>query len=75
MFYTEQQIVEAMSAAERAHPAPGAGCLSKEVSRIADIFGAMAYQRVTTFEVTDPGLVQLIDQFLTNPQSTEGTDQ
>ncbi|SFF31623.1 hypothetical protein [Paracidovorax wautersii] len=75
MFYTEQQILKAMEAAERAHPAPSVGCLSREVSRIADIFGAMAYRHVMAIEVNDPGLVQLIDQFLTNFQSTEGPDR
>lgn len=53
-----------MSAAERAHPPPAPGVLSKPVSMIAGVFGEMAYQKIQEISVTDDKLCELIEGFL-----------
>ena len=62
--FTEAQVISAMSAAERLYPPPEPGVLSKPVSVIAGVFGEMVYMRVTTHEVLDTKICDLIEGFL-----------
>ncbi len=62
--FTEQQLICAMQAAESAHPPLERGTLSRQVSKIADVFGALVYQRVGSIEVDDPDVAALIEKYL-----------
>ncbi len=62
--FTEAEVMSAMNAAERLHPPPEPGVLSKPVSDIAGVFGEMVYLRAVTYEVVDARLIELIEGFL-----------
>lgn len=62
--FTETQLIAAMQAAERANPPPASGVLSRPVSKIAGVFGALVYQRVESIAVEEPEVGALIEQYL-----------
>lgn len=62
--YTDEQLVTALTAAERRYPPAAPGTLSKEVSKIAGPFGELVYQRVAAIEIDDESTRALIDQLL-----------
>lgn len=67
--YSMDQITAAMKAAEKAHPMPEKHTLSKEVSRIADVYGDMVFRHVQETEVTNAALCALIDEHLAQKES------
>lgn len=62
--FSEKQLIDAMQAAERENPPVASGVLSKPVAKIADIFGALVYQRVQSISVEDPDVAALIEKYL-----------
>lgn len=62
--FSEKQLIDAMQAAERENPPVASGELSKPVAKIADIFGALVYQRVPSISVEDPEVAALIEKYL-----------
>lgn len=62
--FEHQQLLAALTNAEKRFPSPGLHQMSKEVSRIGGLFGEMAYQRKMSLEISDASTCELINGLL-----------